>query len=407
VVGGLGLGGFLFFGCAAPVPRAPASDCTPHFPYTQGWLGGDAAYSVPLPPAHLGPPSAQRTLWLFGDSFVSEEPGATNREGAHFIHNSVAVSVCAEAGFEIEYFWQRTGREGARAFLHPPRSTEEDTYWWLFSGFMNRGALYLGLLEVTRTSPSGPLGLPFRLEGMKLARIDRPEAPPLAWRPRIAALSRSHEGFPGAAMVVHEQHVYFFSFHGAQSPEPSGFLARLPLDALDPFPADLTDRLQTWTKGNLWQTGFRPDEAQSVMADSATEMSVDFDPLLERWLAVYGFPVMNPSGGQRPDASDPVLSDAVYARTSEDLEGPWSAPRTLYHFPELSDTERAPGTFCYAAKAHPHLSPANALLITYVCNLRTLPGQDALKTFVQLQRDMSIYVPRVVVLPRPQPSTPQ
>ena len=39
------------------------------YPYRQGWLGGDAAYSVPLSPG--------RTLWLFGDTFIGA-PTATS-----------------------------------------------------------------------------------------------------------------------------------------------------------------------------------------------------------------------------------------------------------------------------------------------------------------------------------------
>src|SRR5262245_33415350 len=65
---------------AAP---APAPVCWPSFPYQQGWLGGDGAYSVPLGPS--------RTLWLFGDTFVGG-PEQRDRAGAQFVHNSIALS---------------------------------------------------------------------------------------------------------------------------------------------------------------------------------------------------------------------------------------------------------------------------------------------------------------------------
>src|SRR5262245_33553686 len=67
---------------AAP-PAAPA--CFPTFPYEQGWLGGDGAYSVALSPT--------RTLWLFGDTFVGS-PEQQSRDGATFIHNSIGISEC-------------------------------------------------------------------------------------------------------------------------------------------------------------------------------------------------------------------------------------------------------------------------------------------------------------------------
>jgi hypothetical protein len=45
---------------SAPCPEA---QCLPYFPDKDGWYGGDGAYSIAL--------DKQRTLWLFGDTFVS------------------------------------------------------------------------------------------------------------------------------------------------------------------------------------------------------------------------------------------------------------------------------------------------------------------------------------------------
>ena len=78
-------------GACAGLP--PAGDrsaaCWPHFPYESGWLGGDGAYSIPLSPT--------RTLWLFGDTFIGAD-GQADREGAAFIHNSIAISECRDGG---------------------------------------------------------------------------------------------------------------------------------------------------------------------------------------------------------------------------------------------------------------------------------------------------------------------
>ena len=46
------------------------------------WLGGDAAYSIDL--------GDDRTLWLFGDSFIATSPALTRREST-LVRNSVAV----------------------------------------------------------------------------------------------------------------------------------------------------------------------------------------------------------------------------------------------------------------------------------------------------------------------------
>jgi hypothetical protein len=53
--------------CASPPRAGPAQLCgPPDFPYREGWLGGDAAYSIPIAP--------DTSLWLFGDSFVRSGP---------------------------------------------------------------------------------------------------------------------------------------------------------------------------------------------------------------------------------------------------------------------------------------------------------------------------------------------
>jgi hypothetical protein len=63
---------------AAP-NEAQAPSCDPVFPYKEGWLGGDAAFSILLPDG--------RSLWLFGDSFVGSA-NQTNRPGSKMVRNA-------------------------------------------------------------------------------------------------------------------------------------------------------------------------------------------------------------------------------------------------------------------------------------------------------------------------------
>src|ERR1700736_448739 len=77
----------LFAADPAPPPpfevssAKPAPALTQRFQQTEGWTGGDVAQSIPLTP--------DRTLWLFGDSFIGKiESG--RRVGARMINNAVA-----------------------------------------------------------------------------------------------------------------------------------------------------------------------------------------------------------------------------------------------------------------------------------------------------------------------------
>lgn len=397
-------------GCATwPRLRGPDS-CTPRFDYSQGWLGGDAAYSVPLPG---GAPQERRTIWLFGDTFVADAKhhdgdGQRDRVGAAFIHNSIGISRCEGNDFEIEYHWSEDERGQPVAFIESGDGNAS-RYWWLFDGFVHDGALYLGLLDVEHVEATGPLRMPFALRGMSLARIDDPTAPPATWRPEVMPLSKARDAFPGAAMQVEGDQLLLFSFMAPRTGRQARFLARLPLSALDDDPDDLEPHLETLTQNGAWVPGFLPARALVLMPDSSSEMSVAYHPELpeaNRWLAVYGSPLQVDATG----AGAPVPSGAIYGRTAPRPEGPWSERVLLHEIAEVGRLGRSGerGTICYAAKEHPAFAEPGELLITYVCNLIQVdaePGDDtgaaASSALRRLQRNMKIYVPRVIEIKTP------
>jgi hypothetical protein len=379
-------------GCAGS--GGPGADaqraCWPRFAYQQGWLGGDGAYSVPL--------SSTRSIWLFGDTFVGR-PGQRDRVGAALVHNSVGVSECRGGRFAIDYAWG-AGADGApRAFLERPGAG----WWWLFGGFAHEGALYVGLLEVERAEPRGPLGIPFAYTGSALARIENPGDPPPRWRTTVLPLARGPVAHPVSAFAVAAPHLYLFGFLDLPEGRHPRILARLPLAALTGRPADPAGALETWTAAG-WAPGWRPDEAAIVMDDDASEMSVRHHPESDRWVALYNFPAVD---GRFPETRP---ADAVYARTAPAPEGPWSERRLVFRIPELAPEPEAPSDpnlGCYAAKEQPQFSRPGSVTFTYVCNLFTGPGEDPFAVLRRLQRDMEIYRPvaATVTLPEPDAET--
>ena len=376
-------------GCAAPFgPAATTSrECWPSFPYQDGWLGGDAAYAVRL--------SESETLWLFGDSFVGE-PGQRDRRGATFIHNSIAKSRCEPGGrFQIRYSWGRDAEGGARAFLDPG---QPGAWWWLFDGFVHDDRLYVGLLAVESAPPHGPLAMPFRFGGMELARIENYRDDVDEWRVEVIGLSQLRTALPGSAMVVHDAYVYLFTFVAQADGHYPRILTRLPLSALDGRTRDLGPALEYLAHDGAWKPGLDPQEARIVMDDSATEMSVRYAPELGKWLALYSYPEV---GAGFPKARP---SDAVWVRSAESVEGPWSPRRLLFRIPELDPSYVGgfdPNTACYAAKEQPQFSKGSRITFTYVCNLFTGAGQDPNAILGRLLDEMGLYrpMPVSVVLP--------
>lgn len=383
--------GLAVAGCAGigGPPADAQRACWPRFPYQQGWLGGDGAYSVPLSPT--------RSVWLFSDTFVGR-PGQPDRAGSALVHNSVGISECRDGRFSIEYAWG-TGADGApRAFLERPGG---GGWWWLFGGFVHRGALYVGLLEVERSPPRGPLGIPFRYTGSALARVANPDDPPARWRAEVLPLARGPRAHPVSAFALTASHVHLFGFLDLPDGRHPRIVARLPRAALEASDAAPAAALETWTGGG-WAPGWRPDEAAIVMDDNASEMSVRHHPESGRWVALYGFPDV---AGSFPDARP---SDAVWARTAPAPEGPWSPPRLVFRIPELAPGPAGTGDphlGCYAAKEQGQFSRPGSLTFTYVCNLFGGPDADPFTVLGRLLRRMDLYRPiaATVTIPPPPP----
>jgi len=117
------------FGQVSPAPNT--SDLRsrrplPEFSYSHGWLGTDDAYSIPL--------SAEKSVWLFGDTFVGGENTELRSQAKTMVRNSVGISVCRpNANCSMRYFWTRPRAPKPRSFF----DTETDVLWyWPMDGFL-------------------------------------------------------------------------------------------------------------------------------------------------------------------------------------------------------------------------------------------------------------------------------
>ena len=135
---------------------APAS--TPIFrygnttvPLAQGWLGADAAYSVPLSPT--------RTLWLFDDTLTADKLG-NDRDHCHFVHNTIGIMHCTNTTLlhdcSITYHWTDDGNRTKEFWLTGKEDEKEPEFYWVLDAFINRvdKRLYV-FLQRTKNVPWG------------------------------------------------------------------------------------------------------------------------------------------------------------------------------------------------------------------------------------------------------------
>ncbi|MRR16770.1 MAG: hypothetical protein EG826_09985, partial [Deltaproteobacteria bacterium] len=172
---------FIFLSCQALGPIVRPAACLPAFPDRDGWYGADGAYSIGL--------DENRTLWLFGDTFVSDEPGRKDRIGMDvLLGNTVAVSTCRPGpGFSIRYFVKKRNDKFVSFF-------GENEFLWPQDPFIAGKVLYIPLL-VVQAAPDAPAPFNFKIGGFKIARIaDFTADDPRDWPVRYLDWTRAVAG---------------------------------------------------------------------------------------------------------------------------------------------------------------------------------------------------------------------
>ncbi len=315
------------------------------------WLGGDAAFSVDL--------GGERTLWLFGDTFVGRRTGSTRRDSV-MVRNSLAIMEGRDPSTAtMAFVWREPTAGSPEAFF----ANDGEIWRWPGHGIRAGGALTLFL---ARLAPSDE-GFGFEAVGWDAARITNPDSSPEDWAitylPTVAI-----EGLPlvmGIAVVREGGFVHVYGVHEPGSHDL--YLARYPEAA---FAAGV-DAPEWWT-GDEWTphaslTG-RP---AVVTAGAHTELSVHrLDDGRYAQVQSLGFG-----------------ATTIGVRTAPALEGPWSEATSIFRPPE----SRGDRPFVYAGKAHPELTGAE-LVVTYA---------DNAWDFAALLDDESIYFPHFLRLGAP------
>lgn len=305
------------------------------FRRTQGWVGGDGAFSVAL--------SDRRALWLFSDTWVGSVRDG-KRKDVTMVNNTVGVQEGRGAGARLDFFVQQGEKGKHTALFTPP---DGKGWFWLFAGHHANDKLHVFLPRFEKAG-SGAFG--FKSIDMWLGTVSNPDAEPTKWKIEYAKVPfASFEAKPkrsfGSAVLTVGDHAYVYGYEEAPGkPFPSRKLlvARVEKASLANF-----DSWRFYTGGE-WKADAKT--ATPSAAGLATEFSVSYLPGLKRYALVY---------------TENGLSDRVVARFATAPEGPWSEPLLLYTCPEMKKDKKV---FTYAGKAHSHLAGDNELVISYATN---------------------------------------
>jgi hypothetical protein len=352
--------GLFFVSAAVAQPSFAEGRAAPEmdalFQQTNGWIGGDGAYSVALTP--------ERTLWLFSDTWVGNVREG-KRTNVTMVNNTLALQDGRGAEAKLQFIVRRDADNKPVAFVTPE---DKHGWFWLQAGACIDKHLFLFLTQIEKTDDSGVFG--FRQMGQSLGIVTNPLAPPLEWRveqhklPCTEFTSERHKTF-GAATLVSSGYLYIYGTDEDIRPgklERYLTVARVPTNHVTDF------SMWRYYADGQWDVDYR--KATRIAENLASECSVSFLPKLGKYVLVY---------------TERGLSPKIQVRASATPWGEWSAPETVYECPEMLKDKRV---FCYAAKAHPEID--DGLIITYAANSYDVR---------QVLDDASLYWPRFVRVP--------
>ena len=356
----------LIFVPTAAHARTRHYNCTPKFPLQlgqpDGWLGADAAYSIPL---HDG-----RDVWIFGDTLYGKSR-VINKNIPKMVRNSLGISTCKDGHWDLHYVIRKDAHGVPQSYFAPQHP---HTWFWALDGFTAHHDLWVTLLCVQNEKSTKSNALGFGLCGTDLARISHLGPDPQKWTIHYFPLVPNGVGaYPSATALVHGKYAYIFA-QWDKGTRPL-LATRIPLSGL----SNPAKNLQYLSKSGKWKSGFDPANARPIMKQGISELSIRYHPELKKWLAVMFAPQM--------------FSSKIILRTAPSFLGPWSAGQVIYTVPEMQPQN--PGysknTFCYAGKEHPEFEHGD-LVFTYACNSMDVGS---------LATDLHIYFPKVVRMPMP------
>ena len=318
---------------AAPVvvSSAPLPAWDAKFRRTDGWVGGDGAFTVRT--------SDTRTLWLFSDTWVGSVRGG-KRKDVSMVNNTVGVQDGESLTFHV------AAKNGTPGTLFVP--PDGKGWFWLFAGHHAGGKLHVFLPRLEKTNQPGAFG--FKSVDLWLGTVPNPGDDPTKWTPTYSKVPFAEFGPKGTrsfgSAVLHVgDFVYVYGYAetpGKPFPSRTLLTARAPANNLADFTA------WRFLADGEWKADAK---AATPQGDSlGTEFSVSHLPGLKRYALVY---------------TENGLSPRVLGRFAPSPDGPWSAPVVLHTCPEMKADN---AVFTYAAKAHPHLGGDSELVVSYVVN---------------------------------------
>ncbi|MCU0645228.1 MAG: DUF4185 domain-containing protein [bacterium] len=353
------------------VERASAWDAL--LDRTLGWTGADGIYSIPLSGVEISSDSSNdRTLLLFSDTFIGKVDSDNHRKDTQLINNTYAILNGNQPDpQQIEFFWRTDQNRQPQTVIVPetPSSNPGDWYW-LMDGIAIDDKIYVFGLRLN-TGSGGDFN--FKIVGVTLLSFTIDAADSFRDCQQVDTPLFFKNETEGWEIVLGQAVMSMTETSG--NPESDGYIyvygprntssrkelvaARVLLEHIENF-----SRWQYWN-GQAWSA----EIASCAPITNGISQEFSISPTADgKFILVFQ------SGSQ------------VGFRMGESPVGPFSLYQEIWNCPEVAED---PDIFVYNAKAHPHLSTSEKLLISY--NVNTFDFWDHFT-------NADIYRPRFITL---------
>jgi len=365
----------------------PSKSWTTLFYRQKGWTGGDGIYSIQLPPDFQNPlakKGKKNILFLFSDSIIDTLlDGEQTNNGFTMIHNAVAVLNGLKPDHSQMHFHWRTkdSKKPASVFMPTDQQKQKDPpaddsiYYWLGDGIALQNkknkqaedtALAIFAYKMINTS-SEPFGFKdiendLLLTDARFKILKQIPLPFIAEGNFGAAIFREKNIRKDRTQTTKNDTDYIY-IYGVRGRQKGLIIARTKENELTN-----PDQWEYYT-GTNWVKDI--NQCKDITTNVSNELSLTRMPD-GQYALIYQLDGIQPYIGMK-------LAPAPY--------GPFSNMDTLWHCTEPTATNKL---LVYNAKAHPSLSPAGKLLISY--NVNSLDFLNKLKA------EPTFYRPRFLLL---------
>lgn len=352
---------------------------TAAFQCRNGWAGADGIYSVPLDGAKYLPTQAN-TFFTFGDTLIGGEKDGV-RTAADMVNSSVAAMRGSDP-HKIDFaFGEKNGRpkDAFPVSAQLKQMFGDDAFFWMQDSVVINGKVYCFPL-VMAEDLSEPEGYQFKILGTALITSAIKDGE-VDWQNASQGGFALHYEMEEKKALVFGGAI-FPNTAAAGAPCPDGYIyiyGHKPrffsedLYVCRVKEEDIADISKyRFYDGESW--GGDIAKSQQICENVSCEFSVSpyFGRLYEgKYIMVF---------------QDYVNSPTVCCRIADTPVGPFSEARALYSCPEVA---KGCAVYTYNAKAHPHITPGEGLLVSY--NVNTCNWEMNMQ-------DATIYSPRFLRL---------